>query len=223
VLASLVQILNPKASWIRQVNVYGYVYLILNRVNGKVYIGQTVKHIRDRWSLHKTFAKRGAKWHISRAIAKYGHDSFSIVILHQAFSREELNEMEIRAIESHNSMDPQYGYNMASGGDGLSGYTRDPEIGKKAAVTRKRNGYKHSPETIAKIVAANKGRGVLPEWRERQSEAQRGRKMSPEHRAKLIEINKSRVISDETREKMRLAKLGKKRGPYMKSLAAIAA
>jgi len=46
-------------------------------------------------------------------------------------------------------------------------------------------GFKHSPETKAKMSAAQKGRAVSPETRAKIGAANRGRKFSDESRAKM--------------------------------------
>jgi group I intron endonuclease len=102
-------------------NAFGIIYLVRNKINGKVYIGQTTKTVNTRWSHHRTLAHKGKSRSIfHRAIRKYGASSFDVVMLHQAFSRDELNEMEIRAIWTHDSADREYGYNMTLGGEGGS-------------------------------------------------------------------------------------------------------
>jgi hypothetical protein len=73
-----------------------------------------------------------------------------------------------------------------------------------------------SPETRAKIGAANRGRRhgpVSAETREKIAASKRGRKLSAEQKAKLVAANRSRTLTEETRAKMRAAKLGRKRGP----------
>ena len=42
--------------------VFGVVYMILNLVNGKVYIGQTTKDIQVRWKEHLVAARMGKPW-----------------------------------------------------------------------------------------------------------------------------------------------------------------
>jgi len=94
--------------------------MILNLVNGKVYIGQTTKDIQVRWKEHLVAARMGKPWTLYNAIRKYGAENLKIVTLHQAFRFEELNEMEIRAIWSHEANNSGFGYNMTKGGKGVS-------------------------------------------------------------------------------------------------------
>ena len=52
--------------------IYGVVYLILNMLNGKKYVGQTTKTVEERFRQHKR-CKKGL---IGKAIRKYGKEKF---------------------------------------------------------------------------------------------------------------------------------------------------
>ena len=66
----------------------------------------------------------------------------------------------------------------------------------------RKKGFKHSPETRAKISKAGKGRKVSPESIAKWKAANKGRKLSAEHRAKIAESGRGRSPSAETRVKM---------------------
>jgi len=80
-------------------------------------------------------------------------------------------------------------------------------------------GLKHSPETRAKIGAANIGKHSKPrtaEQRAKQSEAMKGKpgpnkgkKFSPESRAKMAAAQRGRKHSDETKRKIAAASTGR--------------
>lgn len=93
---------------------YGIIYLITNQINGKIYIGQTIQNIKKRFETHAAPGKNRTTV-ISKAIKKYGKDNFSIEIIDDALSKEELNKKEIFYINSYSSLRP-YGYNVAIGG-----------------------------------------------------------------------------------------------------------
>lgn len=81
------------------------------------------------------------------------------------------------------------------------------------AKNKRFTGHKHTPEPIAKISAASRGRKLAPrspEHRANLSAALRGRKFSPEHRAKISAANLGRTFSPEHRAKISAALLGHK-------------
>ncbi len=144
--------------------IFGYVYLVLNKLDGKVYIGQTQRSVSFRWGEHLRQLKGKKKSLLHYAIKKYGSENFVIVELHRAFSREELDEMETRAIFSHGSRDPRIGYNIAEGGNlvrnfgannGMFGKKISPEErarrGSVIKAIRKENPIVVSPERRKKI------------------------------------------------------------------------
>lgn len=89
------------------------VYLITNKVNGKRYVGQTVRSLEERWKDHCR-VKDDNYFH--RAIHKYGVENFSLEIIDTADSGEELDEKEIFWIQKLNTLFP-HGYNLKEGGD----------------------------------------------------------------------------------------------------------
>ena len=92
----------------------GFIYIIRNTVNNKVYIGQTRTSIKQRWSEHIRHAKYG-NYPINRAIKKYGIDKFYIEIL-EICSVDKLDEREIFYIDLYKSYNKATGYNVSIGG-----------------------------------------------------------------------------------------------------------
>ena len=95
----------------------GYIYIIKNTCNEKVYIGQTSRTIQDRWKQHKASALRGEEQGIIlyNAMRKYGIDKFYISQLEEC-DLEQINEREIYWIQYYNSQSPN-GYNVRVGGE----------------------------------------------------------------------------------------------------------
>jgi group I intron endonuclease len=94
------------------------IYKITNKLNGKIYIGQTVQPLADRWSDHSR-PSRGMhpnRSAIGSAIRKYGKENFTIEQIDSAETLEMLNVMEITYIKALNSLAPN-GYNMELGGE----------------------------------------------------------------------------------------------------------
>lgn len=95
---------------------FGYIYKIeclLPTVAG-VYIGATVRTIKQRFKQHCSKTGRGTA--IGKAIAKYGSSNFSITQLAVAYSRQELDQLEQHYIQEYNSV--ENGFNLAIGGIG---------------------------------------------------------------------------------------------------------
>ena len=70
---------------------FGNIYKITNLINNKIYIGQTINPISQRWSAHKSHAKNGSTHKLGRAIRKYGEENFKIELISQ-YPTEELDE-----------------------------------------------------------------------------------------------------------------------------------
>lgn len=95
-----------------------YIYKITNSVNGKSYIGKTLKDsISKRWSEHcKDFSKsRCEKRPLYSAMNKYGVDSFHIEELEEC-DVDNINEREVYWIQYYRTFIE--GYNATLGGDG---------------------------------------------------------------------------------------------------------
>lgn len=122
-------------------DVYGVIYVIENKVNGKKYVGQTVQGLKKRFSQHVTSSRRKRSGAIHYALEKYGKDNFEIREVTQSMSREELDSQEVYWIEKMNALSPK-GYNLTKGGYGSSGYRHSGRA--KKSMSEKRKGSKNS-------------------------------------------------------------------------------
>lgn len=87
-----------------------YIYKITNVQNNKVYIGQTIRPIKERFHRHINDALNNVlDTHFARAIRKYGKDSFIIEQIDTASTQDELNYKEQYWIQFYDSI--QSGYN----------------------------------------------------------------------------------------------------------------
>lgn len=118
----------------------------LTSPDGRCYIGFT-KHgfnPNKRW-------EKGAKYaecpRIHAAIEMYGWDTFTKEILDCFMTKEEACASEKYWVSYFNSTDPNFGYNMESGG--VSGYTHSEETKKK--VSQSHMGMRVSEEAKEKI------------------------------------------------------------------------
>ena len=95
------------------------IYYILDRITGKGYVGQTRQKLRRRMKSHKS----GSALYIDCAIKKYGWEKFSVFVLEECATPEELNEREKYWIEILNTLYPN-GYNRSAGGGNYIGSGR---------------------------------------------------------------------------------------------------
>lgn len=97
--------------------IYGRIYLITNRVNGKVYVGQTRGNVRYRWKNHISQSNSGCKYYFHSAIRKYGGHNFTISVIQECYSEQDLDDAEAYWISYYRSFtDRTKGYNTTSGG-----------------------------------------------------------------------------------------------------------
>lgn len=97
--------------------VFGTIYVIINTVNQKKYVGQTTRTFKERYG--NNVASRTHNKHLKNAIKKYGEENFKVIEnYHYAYSKEELDYLEKFYIELWVSHNPKYGYNKTLGGEG---------------------------------------------------------------------------------------------------------
>lgn len=89
------------------------IYVITNLINGKQYVGQTVRFKERMWE-HENDPRSQSVLH--QAIQKYGADNFTADILEEVDDKNLLDELEIKWIVKLNTF--HFGYNMTKGGDG---------------------------------------------------------------------------------------------------------
>lgn len=158
---------------------YGIIYKIENKINGKIYIGQTVKSFDERYG--GDIEKNTHNKHLRNSIKKYGIENFVIdKCVCKCETKEELDRVEQFYIYVYDAMDPEHGYNKREGGNGgkLSNETKqkmsEAQKGEKHPMWGK-NPEDYMTEETIKIK------------REKQSKALKGKPFSNEHKKKLSE------------------------------------
>lgn len=153
----------------------GYIYKITNRINGKVYIGQTnLPSIQDRFDSHVKKANCHVNRYLYDAMNHYGVDNFSIEEIEHC-EKDELDEREIFWIAHYQSNDKNFGYNMTSGGGGGDTWTSNP----------------HKKDTSEKIRSANLGKKRSKEFSKHMSETRKGKYYVDIDIERLIELIKA--------------------------------
>lgn len=193
---------------------FGFCYLLTNLVNGKRYVGQTIRPLGERmddyrrceWCSKETRA-------LVRAIKKYGWHNFHVAILAEGVKTQDaLDALEtyyIRTLDTMTTGDK--GYNETEGGKGGK---RSNSVKKKIAAGKL--GKKTGPQTPKHRAAISEGMRGKPksaEHRAKLSASNTGKTHSPETRAKLREINLGKTHTTATREKIGAISRGKKQSP----------
>ena len=115
----------------------GTIYLIINKINGHKYVGQTTKGMNKRWAQHIQEANRMSPYPLHKAMRKHGNHNFMIKELEECDTKL-LNEREIHYIEKFNTFNSNEGYNATSGGEGglLSDETKQKISDKLLGVSK---------------------------------------------------------------------------------------
>ena len=156
--------------------VFGIIYLIRNKVNGKCYVGQTYQEngFNDRYNHsgegiervykhHKSEKKHNRSYnkHLLMSIEKHGFEAFEVNrCLDYAFSLEELNIKEKVYIQLYDSF--KNGYNETLGGEGVKGHMHSEEDRQRMSEVKKGEnnpfyGKRHTEKTKQKISESIKG------------------------------------------------------------------
>ena len=176
------------------------VYVHINKINGKMYVGQTVHGNRPhkRWDNGNGYKYCPYFW---KAIQKYGWNNFEHEIVANNLTAQEADNLEILLINKLNTMDSSMGYNLNPGGTKNKTLSEDTKkkiseshMGEKnpmygVRLTGEKNGMygKHlSDETKHKISKAQKGMKKKPlseEAKRKISEKAKERLAVPENNA----------------------------------------
>lgn len=165
------------------------VYKHTNTVNGKIYIGITSTSIEKRSGSNGKNYKKNILFY--RAIEKYGWDAFSHEVLFSGLSLNDAAQLEVELISKYKSANPQFGYNISTGGEcGRAGVPYSDEEKKKRSelMSGENNpcygkygsdhpafGCKHSDESKEAVSRALKGRVYSCETLEKMSASRKAR------------------------------------------------
>jgi len=175
------------------------IYKITNKVNGKIYIGQTTQGLKVRLGVHFSEARKGkTNSVIHAAIRKYGKENFDSEEICRCKSKKQMDDAEKFYIRYFKARSP-IGYNLTDGGEGVLGWVPSAEWRKNTSESQKgkqyRLGMKATEETKAKISRNSKGNTYCL-----------GHKHTEETLAKM----RARVPTEETRAKISAACMGNK-------------
>ena len=182
------------------------IYIHKNKINNKVYIGQTSQSLEKRWGNGSGY-KTSTKFY--NAIQKYGWDNFEHIVLFSNLDADTANKIEEMLIKQCRSTEDDYGYNIKHGG----------------------SNHNHSEETKRKIGEANKISQKGKQWTNSQKELMSnmfsgennpfyGKRHTEESKRKISEARKGKASgenhpfygkhhTEESLDKMSKNRLGK--------------
>lgn len=192
----------------------GIIYCIERIKTGKKYIGQHLGTIDDGYW--------GSGSAISKAIKKYGKESFKKYVLEEC-DLENLNEREQYWIKYYNTFLGE-GYNMDDGGKSNSGYWATLDDKTKAEIHEKRlanrpDNFKeimhqvHKTRNNKAIGEKLKGRTYSKETIKKMSKSAKGRKLTQETKDKISKGKLGKTLTPEQCANISKATLGKKKSP----------
>jgi hypothetical protein len=94
------------------------IYKATNKVNGKSYIGQTIRNLDKRKKSHISVAYNNPQFAFHHAIIKYGEENFKWEVLCKCKDIDKLNKKEKYYIKEYKTFG-KIGYNMTTGGEGF--------------------------------------------------------------------------------------------------------
>jgi hypothetical protein len=160
-------------------------YLAVNQVNEKKYVGFTGKKLVRRKYQHEHEAlRKNSQKYFHRAIRKYGSEFFKWYVIGWSADVEDIKSQEVVHIKFYKSLGGKL-YNMTDGGDGHTNPT--PEVRAKMFAQGRINGL------------ANVASGHLARVRELpQSAAARRRNVESGHLARIRELPQTKAAQRAT-------------------------
>ncbi len=175
---------------------YHIVYLTINNVNKKMYVGK-------QSTLNPNDAYLGSGLKLKRAIKKHGKDSFKKIILHYCLTEKDAFELESSIVDT-TFLNRNDVYNMSLGGLGGNKNTMKSKeeiktSRKKAIETMKNKSIEEQLKYREKLSIASKNTMHL---RPKLTSSRKGRPCSEQHKEKLrlSNINKKHNLSESQRK-----------------------
>jgi group I intron endonuclease len=167
----------------------GYIYMLIDKRNGKKYVGKHNGKKTDYWSSGLV---------PNRIAKKHGKEIFERIILEDNLSDDQLNEKEIFHIEKENSFNE--GYNSTIGGEGGNHWVHLKTEEELKAISRIKS------EKLT-------GRVFSEETKKKMSESAKVKIFSQEHKdniGKAVKLRGGYSHKDETKLKLSKIMSGRK-------------
>lgn len=185
------------------------IYIIKNKTNGKVYIGQSQK-LNQRYGVHLYRLKRKEHHNeiLQRAFDKYGIDNLEYNILEEVSDEKLLNKREKYWIDFYGGINSDQVYNL-----------KDPLLNEHSDYVKNKMSKNNMGENNP-----NYGHEWTTEMKKRESDRKKGKsweELYGEEKANEMKKNaaksqEGRTHSEETKDKIRQHNIGEKNPSYGK-------
>lgn len=188
---------------VNPIEIYGFIYMITNVVNNKVYVGQTSQTSKDRWDNHMTFLRynKHVNPHLQKDFNRYGEINFKLEVITIAYNQKELDKLEIEFINKYNPLI----YNLESGGRNGKPSLETLERMKIASSGENNGMYGKKHKKSTKQIMSKIHKGCTP-WN-------KGVPCSDKIKQAVSKANKGRVQSFEERRNGSLVRSKNKKYP----------
>lgn len=124
------------------------IYIHKNKINNKVYIGQTHQTPKERWGKDGSGYRNSP--HFYHAIQKYGWDNFQHIIVRSNLTAIEADQLETKLIKQYDATNSEYGYNIRLGGEHGFHYTQEQKEKLGEILRNNSHKYKHTQKIRCK-------------------------------------------------------------------------
>lgn len=193
------------------------IYVIKNKINGKVYIGQA-RHFKRRWDRHKE-AWKGSKNnpYLQHAYEKYGPDAFEFSVLEECECKKEiLNEREQYWMDFYQSYNEEFGYNICKIAGSSLNTKHSQETKDKLSKFRKGKSFEefYGEEKAKKIkeklssAASGQNNPMYGIHLTGTNNSSYGKPRTAECKDKLRQLRLGTKVSEDTKRKLSLMRRG---------------
>jgi group I intron endonuclease len=176
----------------------GTIYLIINKINGFLYVGKTIQKLSYRKSRHKYAAETPTEEsYLYRAIKKYGWENFAFIEWKQNVPIDLLGRAEERWVIFFDCLVPN-GYNIQKPTQNTFLLSQET----KEKISQALKGRRFTDATIQKMKKSHSGKKASEETKNKISNSLKGIKRSKETIQKMRNAQKGRKVSVETRKKI---------------------
>lgn len=178
------------------------IYKIINKINGKYYIGSS-KDIEHRWVDHIRELRKNNHHndYLQHAWNKYGESSFDFIILEYVEKNQLLIIEQKYLTELKTQQNECYNLNFDAYGGEISDYS-------KQKIRKSKLGKKLSDEVRKKLSDSHKGIRLSDKSKEKLRNFNKGKKLTEEHKRKIGVSNFGKKYSLEIKKRMSETRIG---------------